>query len=106
MWGCPRELGFGFHMVSFVPHRIPNNLANYCSTQLRLYKKLWLGQKPAVLPPEGWPYEDEWAKIVRRLMGKTARSIAIPRGTTLTPFLSGIRTRGGALAFMPKAMVL
>ena len=36
----------------FVPHIIPNNSAQYCSTQLCLYEKLWLGHKTTALPPE------------------------------------------------------
>ena len=37
--------------VIFVPHIIPNNSARYCSTQLCLYEKLWLGHKSTALPP-------------------------------------------------------
>ena len=58
--------------VIFVPHIIPNNSARYCSTQLCLYEKLWLGHKTDALPPEGGgAYEYLWSLIVRILLGMT-----------------------------------
>ena len=48
--------------IIFVPHIIPNNLAHYCSTQLRLYEKLQLGHKTAALPQKGGCmfFNDSW----------------------------------------------
>ena len=59
--------------VILVHHIIPNNSAQYCSTQLCLCEKLWSGHKTAALPPEGGAYEYLWSKIVRILLGMTVQ---------------------------------
>ena len=50
--------------VILVPHIIPNNLANYCSAQLSLYKKLYPKHQKGAWLALGGAYESLCVTIV------------------------------------------